>query len=74
MQIASPKGVVACAYRESILSNEEVWLGMLEDRNLTSHDYDRNVAESVVDRISNRYAKELTRLCKYLAESLNRKE
>ena len=65
----SPRGVLAQGYQESILSNEQIWLDMLDDRNLSAHDYGYEIVKPIADRISNKYAKELTKLCKYMAES-----
>ena len=70
MEIASPKGVFALAYQEGILSDEALWLDMLESRNLTSHDYGRKTAEVIAEKISNRYAKALTELSKYISSAL----
>ena len=65
----SPKGTLAQGYQESILQNELVWVQMLEDRNLSAHDYGSEIAQIIADRISNKYVKELTKLSKYIAES-----
>lgn len=70
MEIASPKGVFALAYQEGFLNDEEIWLDMLESRNLTSHDYGRKVAEMIAEKISNRYTKALTDLGKYISSAL----
>lgn len=70
LPIATPKGVLAFAYREGILQDEKLWLNMLEDRNLSSHDYGYEMAEAIADRISNKYAKALTVLAKYIGDAL----
>ena len=62
LEIPSPKGVIAFAYREGIIENESVWLDMLESRNLTAHDYGRELAAGIAEKISVRYCKELTAL------------
>jgi len=70
MKAISPKSILAQGYQENILQNEQMWLDMLEDRNLTTHDYGHEVAKPIADRISLKYAKELTKLAKYIAEAL----
>ncbi len=70
LEILSPKGVIAFAWREGIISNEELWLDMLQSRNLSAHDYGRELSADIADKISNRYCKELTALKKYIADSL----
>ena len=70
LEILSPKGVISSAWREGIISNEELWLDMLQSRNLSAHDYGRELSADIADKISNRYCKELTALKKYIADSL----
>ncbi len=70
LEILSPKGVISFAWREGIISNEELWLDMLQSRNLSAHDYGRELSADIADKISNRYCKELTALKKYIADSL----
>jgi nucleotidyltransferase substrate binding protein (TIGR01987 family) len=48
---ASPKGCFREAFRLGWIRQEEPWLSMLEDRNLTSHTYDANLAEVVYRRL-----------------------
>ncbi len=63
-EISSPKRVLALAYQEGYLESEEQWLSMLEDRNLTSHDYSRELSSAIAERISGQYLKEFARLSK----------
>ncbi len=70
LEILSPKGVISFAWREGIISNEELWLDMLSSRNLSAHDYGRELSADIADKISNRYCKELTALKKYIADKL----
>ena len=71
LEIPSPKGVFALAYREGILRDEALWLDMLESRSLTSHDYGRELSKEIADKISNRFCKALADLNKYIADQLN---
>ena len=70
LEILSPKGVISFAWREGIISNEELWLDMLQSRNMSAHDYGRELSADIADKITNRYCKELTALKKYIADSL----
>ena len=70
LEILSPKGVISFAWREGIISNEELWLDMLSSRNLSAHDYGRELSADIADKISNRYCKELTSPKKYIADKL----
>ncbi|MDE7082778.1 MAG: nucleotidyltransferase substrate binding protein [Clostridia bacterium] len=70
LAVASPKGIIYFAFQESILNNEQLWLDMLESRNLSSHDYGEEVSAEIAEKISNRYCKELTELSKTVANYL----
>lgn len=71
LEILSPKGVISFAWREEIIQNEELWLNMLNARNITAHDYGRELSADIAENISNRYCKVLTALKKYIADNLN---
>ena len=51
LDAASPKSCFREAFRLGWIREEEPWLAMLEDRNLTSHTYDAKLAESVYRRL-----------------------
>lgn len=53
--INSPKRAMSEAYGSGIISNHDGWLGILSDRNLTSHIYDESDAEEIYERISGSY-------------------
>lgn len=54
----SPKAVIKEAYTQKLIVNEENWLLMLNDRNMTSHVYEEKMAEEIAQRISNHYIME----------------
>ncbi len=62
--LLSPKGVISTAYQYELINSESVWLNMLEDQNATAHDYGRELAAGIADKISNVYCKELLNLRK----------
>lgn len=70
LEILSPKGVISFAWQEGLIQSEELWLSMLQARNQTAHDYGRELSAEIAEDISNRYAKELTALKKYIADNL----
>ena len=70
LEIATPKNVIGFAYREGILTNEELWLDMLAARNNTAHDYGRELSAQIANDISNRYSKELTALKKLIFDNI----
>jgi nucleotidyltransferase substrate binding protein (TIGR01987 family) len=52
--IASPKSVLKKAFSVELIDSED-WLGMLEDRNRTSHIYEEETAAAISGRICTRY-------------------
>ncbi|MHB8061244.1 MAG: nucleotidyltransferase substrate binding protein [Ruminiclostridium sp.] len=51
----SPKAVIKEAYAQKLITNEKMWLLMLNDRNLTSHVYKEKIVEEIAQRIVNDY-------------------
>jgi len=47
----SPKETIRMAYENKLISEPESWLSMIDDRNLTSHTYDENLAEEIYARL-----------------------
>lgn len=68
--LISPKGIFSTAYQYGLIDDEEIWLAMLEARNLTAHDYGREISEDIADKISTRFCKALTALNRYFAENI----
>ncbi len=62
--VTSPRSVLETAYREGFINNESVWLGMLNDRNVTAHVYKEEQATEIAENISLKYCKELSALKK----------
>ncbi|MDY0321758.1 MAG: nucleotidyltransferase substrate binding protein [Arcobacteraceae bacterium] len=46
------------AFKNQLIGDGEIWMDMIQARNLTSHAYDRNMAKKVVDEIVNVYFEE----------------
>jgi len=62
----SPKAVIKEAYAQKMINNEETWLLMLRDRNMTSHVYNEQTAAEIAERITNLYIREFESLLKKL--------
>ena len=43
------------AFRMGLIDDDEAWLAMVQDRNLTSHTYNRSTAEQVSEQVAARY-------------------
>ena len=50
-EVQYPKNVLQEAFKGHLINNEQLWLQMLEDRNITSHTYDEDLADQIFDRI-----------------------
>jgi nucleotidyltransferase substrate binding protein (TIGR01987 family) len=59
---ATPRAILKAAFAAGILADGEVWMEMLEHRNLLSHTYDRAVFEESVKRIAGQFLPEIERL------------
>jgi nucleotidyltransferase substrate binding protein (TIGR01987 family) len=64
-ECGGPRPTLKKAFSEGLITTPEeadVWLQMLEDRNLTSHAYDQALAERIYRNIAGNYAPRLTAL------------
>lgn len=59
-----PRDIFKEAYAKGLLENGEVWLSMLEDRNLSSHTYSQEKAMEIYNRVKDIYFEEFIRLSK----------
>jgi len=62
----SPKTVIKEAFVQKLISNEEIWLLMLRDRNMTSYVYKEEMAREIADRIKKFYVQEFENLYKQI--------
>jgi len=61
-----PRTIFKKAYVNNIISDEVVWINLLEDRNSTSHIYNEKLANEIAERISNKYVDSIGELIKNL--------
>ena len=67
---AGPRSCIKEGVRREFLSEGEVLLDMLEDRNKTTHIYDEHTAEEIFERIKNRYVPAIASNIRQLGEQL----
>ena len=67
------KDVTREAFKRGLVENGNVWMKMIEDRNLTSHTYDEALAARIVTAILNSYFAEFETL-RITLEELRREE
>src|SRR3990172_6830402 len=46
-----PRDVLRAAYKGKLINDEEAWLAMTKDRNLTSHTYNEELADTIYHNI-----------------------
>lgn len=53
----SPRDAIKVAFQLKFIldQEEETWLAMIRDRNLTSHTYKEDLAQSIYERVRNQY-------------------
>ena len=68
VDINSPKSVMKEAFSYGLITDDKIWVQLLNDRNLTSHIYKEEIADEICDRIIKTYFQEFKALSKRLAE------
>lgn len=67
-EATTPKSIVKAGYKSGVIKNVEIWLEMLDDRNLTSHIYNQAIADEIYERIVAKYYEELKNNYEFLRE------
>ncbi|WP_346899520.1 nucleotidyltransferase substrate binding protein [Clostridium sp. UBA7503] len=65
-----PRTIFKKAYVNNLISDDKVWINLLEDRNSTSHIYNENLANEVADRIIEYYVNAIGELVENLEKLL----
>src|SRR5579885_147925 len=63
----TPRQVIKEAFAAKLINDGQVWIDMLDHRNLLSHSYDSSVFEEAVDQIAARYLPAMQRLQQFFA-------
>jgi len=66
--VRTPRESFMEAFRINIINDEKIFLDMLEDRNNTSHIYDKKTSEKIFNRIKNIYAPEIAKIIDILSQ------
>jgi len=64
--VKTPRDSFIEAFRIDLFNDEKIFLDMLEDRNTTSHIYDKETSEKIFNRIKKDYLSVITKLIKQL--------
>lgn len=67
IELHYPKEIIQQAFIVDLINDEDIWIKMLRDRNLTSHTYDEKLADTIYSRIK-QYVPELRTLLKNIKQ------
>ena len=71
--VKTPRDSFVEAFRIALFDDEKIFLDMMEDRNSTSHIYDKETSKKIFNRIKKNYSSEITKLIEQL-KAHNREE
>lgn len=61
-ELYGSQDVIRAAFQRNLLDDGNVWMTMIESRNLTNHTYDEAVAQRVITAIRNKYIRQFDAL------------
>lgn len=67
-----PRDVIKQAFHYHLIPDGDVWMEMLEDRNLMAHTYDEAKATKALEQIRNQYFAALQQIVELLSEKSRR--
>ncbi len=70
VEVNYPREVIKTAFSYELIEDGDIWIDMLEKRNLMSHTYNKKNAELAYTLIKNEYFEKLKTLEAYLSEKL----
>ncbi|OGV28067.1 MAG: hypothetical protein A3F18_05335 [Legionellales bacterium RIFCSPHIGHO2_12_FULL_37_14] len=68
IEVSYPREVLKQAFHNNLLKDGQVWIDMLDDRNLMSHAYEKSHADQAISHITTRYVFALNDVFKYFME------
>ena len=71
LEAKNPRMCFKEAYAQQIIKDEDIWLDMIEQRNLSSHVYDEYQIVEIIDK-KEQYKQAFSALLKYLKAQLNK--
>ena len=68
-----PRSVLKQAFKYNLIDNGEIWLDMLEKRNLLTHTYEETRANKAIDLIRSKYYSQIDKMKLLFETKLNEK-
>ena len=69
-EFSSPRSVIKESFKQNVIDDGEVWLDIIDDRNLTSHTYDELTANRIKDNIIKKYLNEFGKLLNVMKDKI----
>ncbi|WP_297647298.1 nucleotidyltransferase substrate binding protein [uncultured Treponema sp.] len=69
-QIIGSKDAIRNAYSVGLIKNDDIWMDMIASRNLSSHAYDEDSVQQIIDKCVLDYHKEFLNLKETLEKNL----
>ena len=60
VSVQLPKDVIKEAFNKEVISNGQIWIDMIDARNATSHEYNTDKIDTILENISSIYYDELS--------------
>jgi nucleotidyltransferase substrate binding protein (TIGR01987 family) len=70
IDVKLPREIIKQAFANDIITDGQLWIDMLEDRNLMTHSYDEQRANLAISHIRQDYLKGLAQLQDYFTQRL----
>ncbi|OGX11180.1 MAG: hypothetical protein A2351_02925 [Omnitrophica bacterium RIFOXYB12_FULL_50_7] len=68
IQVRNPKDSLKAAFKEGLIDDEKVFLNMLEDRNRSSHIYNKEESQEIFKRVKSDYLPAVLKVLNTLKE------
>jgi len=66
ISVQLPREVIKEAFNKEVISNGQIWIDMISDRNATSHEYNVDKVSVILEKVSTLYYDELSRFHSWL--------
>lgn len=68
VSVQLPRDVIKEAFNKEVISNGQIWIDMIDARNATSHEYNMDKVDLILENISSTYYNELYSFKNWLGE------
>lgn len=68
LNVYLPKDVIKDAFANEVITNGQVWIDMLDARNSTSHEYNLDKVNLIIQKISSNYYDEISKFAELVKD------